>query len=696
MQAASNGDLLSVADNGDGTKTWNYFHDYSIATYLIMIAVSDYDTYTQVTKGGVPLKHYVYPDRMEDAVYDWENLPAMIDFYSDTYYPYPYPTFGQAMAAAGSTMEHQTMVTMESQWVTGTRAWEWVVAHELAHHWWGNLVGCHGWENIWLNEGFATYFDALFDEHHYGRESFLNWMESRRLQYFSHEESWGRYSLYDPDYWFGLTVYYKGSWVLHMLRHRVGDQVFTDIMHEYADRHAYSTATTEDFITAAEDISGLDLYLFFQQWVYLAGYPEYRYDWTWGGGILYFTIDQIQEVDVQTPLFDMPVELGIVTPSGTQSETIRVHLASETFEIAVPQRPSRVVLDPDHWLLYKLSGPGGAVTAPGPAEGNRCAVRTYDFNADLLGPEIVPYGVDKYGANPGAGDLDGDGVDEILTGPGPGAVFGPHVRAFELDGTPLPAVSFLAYGTNKFGVNVAAGDLDGDGFDEIITGAGPGAVFGPHVRGWDYDGASPVNPMPGVSFFAYGTPRWGVNVACGDIDGDGFDEIVTGAGPGAVFGPHVRAFNHDGTPPATPDPAVSFFAYGTPRWGVNVACGDIDGDGVDEIITGAGPGEIFGAHVRAFNYDGDSVAPIVAPMPNVSFFAYGYDYGVQVGSTDLDGDGADEIIVAPGPDPDAVCIVGFFTLTPEGQVDFVNVFVPFSGMTHGGRVAGGRFFAAGD
>ncbi len=85
-----------------------------------------------------------------------------------------------------------------------------------------------------------------------------------------------------------------------------------------------------------------------------------------------------------------------------------------------------------------------------------------------------------------------------------------------------------------------------DGFDEIITGAGPGAVFGPHVRGWNYDGTPGVTPVPGVSYFAYGTPKWGVNVSAGDIDGDGYDEIVTGAGPGAVYGPHVRGWNVDG------------------------------------------------------------------------------------------------------------------------------------------------------
>ncbi len=186
------------------------------------------------------------------------------------------------------------------------------------------------------------------------------------------------------------------------------------------------------------------------------------------------------------------------------------------------------------------------VTGPGPGPDNVTDVHTYS-PADTSAPVSVidAYGVDRYGVNVAAADVDGDGYDEILSGPGPGAVFGPHVRAFEADASPLPGLSFMAYGTNKFGVLVAGGDLDGDGRDEIVTGAGPGAVFGPHVRGFSYDGSS-VTPVPGVSYFAYGTPKWGVNVCTGDLDGDGMDEIVTGAGPGAVYGPHVRGWNVDG------------------------------------------------------------------------------------------------------------------------------------------------------
>jgi len=296
--------------------------------------------------------------------------------------------------------------------------------------------------------------------------------------------------------------------------------------------------------------------------------------------------------------------------------------------------------------------PVGAVlvAGPGPAAGNSCEVRVFEAEDISPGPTATfpAYGVDKYGVNVALGDIDGDGTLEIVTGPGPGAVFGPHVRAFELDGMPVAGVSFLAYGTLKYGVNVACGDMDGDGTDEIITGAGPGAVFGPHVRGFSFDGIT-VSPLPGISFFAYGTLKYGVNVACGDIDGDGMDEIITGAGPGAVFGPHVRGFDVDGSA-AVPMPGISTFAYGTLRWGVNVSCGNIDGTGGDEIITGVGPGAALGAHVRAFGVQAGQLSPIAA----VNFFPYtDFTYGAQVGCGDGDGDGICEIYTGPGPDPDA-------------------------------------------
>jgi hypothetical protein len=333
----------------------------------------------------------------------------------------------------------------------------------------------------------------------------------------------------------------------------------------------------------------------------------------------------------------------------------------------------------------------GLIVGLGPSPENPPRVRVFPPEQDAGRTNAFPaYGFSQYGVNVGCGDVDGDQLDEIITGPGPGPGYGPHVRGFEVEGTPLPALGFLAYGTSKYGVNVAAGDLDGNGRDEIVTGAGPGAVFGPHVRAFSYTANGTVTSVPGVNFLAYGTPKWGVNVAAGDIDGDGFDEIVTGGGPGAAYGAHVRGWNVDGGA-ASAIPGISFFAYGTPRYGVRVSCGDLNGDGVDEMVTVPGPSPAFAAHVRAWRFDGSGVSE----LPEFNFLAWPPDearYGATVfAAADLDADGKDELVRGAGPDPALDSLVRVY-LRSEGTVNLWFSLQAFpAGWTHGASVAAGRF-----
>ncbi len=343
-------------------------------------------------------------------------------------------------------------------------------------------------------------------------------------------------------------------------------------------------------------------------------------------------------------------------------------------------------------LGYHYPGRACLVAGPGPGHDNPSTVRVFrpEFMADIEF-EFNAYDSSQYGVHVCCGDVDGDLHDEILTGAGPGETCRPHVRGFSCSGDPLPGLSFFAYNTIQYGVTVAAGDLDADGKDEIITGAGPGPMFGPHVRGWNYDGSGLVTSMANVNFFAYSTTKWGVNVSAGDIDGDGFDEIVTGAGPGAACGPHVRGWNVDGSR-ARAMGSVDFMAYGANQFGVNVACGDIDGDGIDEIVTGAGPGAVLGAHVRGWNCDG----ALVTPISNFSFFAWSpgeVRYGANVWSgADLIGNGRDEIVVGQGPDPSAGTWVKVYLYDGTEATEWITLEAfGDEGMTHGTYVAAGHF-----
>ena len=294
------------------------------------------------------------------------------------------------------------------------------------------------------------------------------------------------------------------------------------------------------------------------------------------------------------------------------------------------------------------------LTGPGPGSGNPTLVRGFDHQGNPNGvTDFMAYSdIQDFGVKIDAGDLDGDRETEILTGPGPGPGVPPLVKGFEVDGTPLPGYEGYAYGVRKFGVNAACGILDIDREEELITGPGPGAVFGPQVRGWNYSGQS-IAPIYAISFFAYGTKKFGVNVTCGDVDGDGYEEIITGAGEGVVFGPHVRGWNYDGQNVQSMA-GINFFAYNTRRYGVKVKCGDVDGDGYDEIITTPGPGAMFGPHVRGWNYDaGTTPGGKTEPIYKISYLAYGKTLknGANAACTDLDLDGYEEILTGPGPGP---------------------------------------------
>jgi hypothetical protein len=206
------------------------------------------------------------------------------------------------------------------------------------------------------------------------------------------------------------------------------------------------------------------------------------------------------------------------------------------------------------------------------------------------------------GATVACGDLDGDGIDEIVVGVGPGYHYNPGVKVFGYNGDAFGALSslgFMAFPTDQgFGVNVACGDLDGDGCDEIIAGCGPGPRHCARVRGFTLRNGV-IEPLDGIDFLAYdGTPR-GVNVACGDVDGDGYDEIVTGPGPALNTGSEVRTFDVDGRTTVTAGPG--FRAYPMPHFGAVVAAADVNNDCFDEVITAPGPSANYPGAVRWFS-----------------------------------------------------------------------------------------------
>jgi len=355
MIVASNGSLIDVIENFDSTVTFVWRENYPISTYLLSVAATNYVTfYDDYFSGAKTMKvhFYAYPEHLAQAQEDFSITVPMIEFYSDLFGEYPFldEKYGMAEIPGRASMEHQTCTSLSSALVTGAHIYDWIVAHELAHQWWGDLVTLTDWADIWLNEGFATYSDALWQEHLYGFEGLKSRMADFQRIYFTQHQG-PDHPIYDPPlgHLFCEIEYEKGAWALHMLRFVVGDSNFFSILRKYAQDYAYSNATTEDFRSVCEMIYGADLKWFFDQWIYGAGYPTYRYGWAYSGGNkVRVVINQTQE---DFPMFKMPLEIQFVFPSRKEKRVVWVENEHNIFDFILEERPSDVLFDPDSWTL---------------------------------------------------------------------------------------------------------------------------------------------------------------------------------------------------------------------------------------------------------------------------------------------------------------------------------------------------------
>ena len=296
--------------------------------------------------------------------------------------------------------------------------------------------------------------------------------------------------------------------------------------------------------------------------------------------------------------------------------------------------------------------------------------------------DVLAYGADHWGVEIAAGDLNDDLEAEITTGPGPGPSLGPQVRGFMASGSSIARINYFAYGTLRHGVEVHPSDVDADPFDEILTGAGRGRSFGPHVRGWNFDAAS-VAPLPGLNYFAYSTLAWGVNVASGNVVA-GTNAILTGAGPGQVFQPHVRGWRY--TTSVSPIPAVNFVVYAALRYGVDLAGGDMDNDLLSEISTAPGPGPDPGYTSRLLGFEVSGGGTV--PVPGFDVTPFTTIYGARLGLGWVNANPRSDLVAGPGPDPAAPASLTAWELGGFGMIKLPLAAVPFAG-PYGLNVAAG-------
>jgi len=357
LYVASNGLLREIIDNGT-TKTYKWHEKYPITTYLISIAATNYtifsNWYYPVSKNvdSMEVIYYVYPERLSDAEALYPITPTMIEFFADTFGQYPFleEKYGMAHFTWGGAMEHQTNTSMSSSWYS-----EWVIAHELAHQWWGDYITCHNWHHIWLNEGFASYCEALWAGHVYGESyyhTYMGYMKYLGGGTIFVEDTTNAWNIFD------IIVYDKGAWVVHMLRHVVEDSTFFDILRAYYSEYAHGAAQTEDFRDLCEEVSGMNLDYFFDEWIYGTYYPRYRYSWIYeylGSGYydVYLHLDQYQ---TSPPThFTMPVDITITAGGEDTTFVVFNDPRHKDFQCRVSGFPSNLQVDKDQWILRSTS-----------------------------------------------------------------------------------------------------------------------------------------------------------------------------------------------------------------------------------------------------------------------------------------------------------------------------------------------------
>ena len=364
----ANGTLESKKDNGGGTRTWIYAEKSLISPYNMVVAVGQFADAQLKAPSAIPISYYVTHSDGPSGAKGFSSAPASVSLFSQLVAPYPY---GKLALIVGATrfggMENANTIVFAPDLLKnlmtrkprGKRfdipsGVEGVVAHEIAHQWFGDSVTESTWADLWLSEGFATYFAGLFLERYEGEAAFRAYMKDNAQEYFAYEKQ-TRTPIHDTETQdlFALlnkNNYEKGSWVLHELRGVLGDKAFFNGLKIYYNSHKGATATSDDLRAAFEKASGKDLKDFFQRWVFQAGHPIYRISWTQvNTKTIELKLEQTQPDDA----FLMPVTMEITTAAGKQRIQMTPTGKTSTMKIQ-SSKPTKVVVDPDDFILKEV------------------------------------------------------------------------------------------------------------------------------------------------------------------------------------------------------------------------------------------------------------------------------------------------------------------------------------------------------
>jgi len=366
----SNGLLVSQEDKGDKSEfLWRL--DQPQVSYLIMVAAARYDVHEE-DAGAVKLMYLVPPGTDEATVERGFGLTAdMVDFFSKTIgIDYPYGKYAQVVVQnfIYGGMENTTATVMNARMLYDeraalTRSEEGLVAHELAHMWWGDMVTCREWSHMWLNEGFATYYQSLYRQYRDGDDAFRYEILQRHRTTTERDDHDARPVVTEfynrKDARNNANVYIKGSSVLHMLRFLLGDDLYRGVVQYYGEKHKFGPVETSDFARAVKDFTGENLDWFFEQWIYLAGHPKFKVTKRWDedSRTLELAVRQTQKTGGLVPVFRVPLDVEITCDEGVETHRVTVDSDSQEFFFPCPSTPKMVIFDKGDWVLKTLDFP---------------------------------------------------------------------------------------------------------------------------------------------------------------------------------------------------------------------------------------------------------------------------------------------------------------------------------------------------
>ena len=373
-QVVSNGLKVEETNLSNGKRLTHWKQSVPIASWLFVLAAADFAVQYVDTFDGKSIQTWVYRQDRDAGFYDFaEPTKKVLEFYSNYVGPFLYEKLANIQSnSVGGGMEAASAILYGDNSVTGNRSIRWrnVVIHEIAHQWFGNAVTEYDWDDVWLSEGFATYFTLLFIEHEYGHDIFLEGLKSS-------QESVNTFYEKNPDYRIvhdnlknmknvtSSQTYQKGSWILHMLRGVVGTENFWKGIQIYYKKYQKFNATTNDFKKIMEEVSGKNLTIFFQQWLYKPGALELSGNWKYDHKEqqVLITLNQVQ---TDGSLFEMPIELGInfKGEQHQQIELVQVKEKSTVFKIKIETEPENIILDPNSWVLMRADFKKTAPSSP--------------------------------------------------------------------------------------------------------------------------------------------------------------------------------------------------------------------------------------------------------------------------------------------------------------------------------------------